>query len=392
VTETTSQVTLPVTGMTCANCVATIERNLRKLDGVQAATVNLASERASVEYDPARVDPQAIVQRIRRAGYDVAVGDATIVLRRLADPNDAARLERALGALSGVTQASVSLASSRARCYIPTTRQPGGVRRAVKSAGFEAVEAEGELEDVERRRAGNRAPAPAAAHRLVFTIPLFLLGMGRDLGIVPHDLGHAPWYDWLMFALATPVQFYVGGQYYVGAYKSLRNRAANMDVLIAMGSTAALLAPAPGVLPGHCTGPRQSSYVDRLEIPGGGPRTDEQAIKRRAPARQARVFATGMNGSRSTKSGGRSRHPRGKIGRWGGRRGRSSVDRRCDRQIVWWTKPGDEVVGATTNKPGMIKFEALRVGRAASPNRAWSRCPEAGADQAGRSCQRSRRP
>ena len=77
-TQATRQVTLPVTGMTCANCVATIERNLRKLEGVQAAAVNLASERASVEYDPKRVDQQAIIQRIQRAGYDVAVGEAAL--------------------------------------------------------------------------------------------------------------------------------------------------------------------------------------------------------------------------------------------------------------------------------------------------------------------------
>ena len=89
---------------------------------------------------------------------------------------------------------------------------------------------------------------------LSLTLPLFLMGMGRDLGLVPHDIGHAAWYDWVMFALATPVQFVVGAQYYVGAYKALRNRSANMDVLIAMGSSAAYfysLAILFGLIGGH---------------------------------------------------------------------------------------------------------------------------------------------
>ena len=83
--EATRQITLPITGMTCANCVATIERNLKRLDGVTQAAVNLASERATVEFDPARLDTQGILARVRRAGYDVALGDADWPLRRLAD-------------------------------------------------------------------------------------------------------------------------------------------------------------------------------------------------------------------------------------------------------------------------------------------------------------------
>ena len=119
--EQKRQITLPVTGMTCANCVSTIERNLRKLDGVSVATVNLASERASVEYDPDRLDEAGIVARIRRVGYDVAMADAELAIQRLADDNDARRLERALLGLPGVEHASVSLATETARVrYIPT--------------------------------------------------------------------------------------------------------------------------------------------------------------------------------------------------------------------------------------------------------------------------------
>jgi len=382
VSETTRQVTLPVTGMTCANCVATIERNLRKLDGVQTATVNLASERASVEYDPSQVDPAAMVQRIRRAGYDVAVGEAVIVLRRLADQSDASRLERALAVLPGVTQAGVSLASARAQVrYIPTLISQAEIRRAVKSAGFEAVEVEGDLEDVEQR-----AREQEIAHQrrlllvgLVLTIPLFLLGMGRDLGLVPHDLAHAPAYNWLMFALATPVQFYVGGQYYVGAYKALRNRSANMDVLIAMGTSAAYFYSLPalfGLLEGHLYFETAADIITfivlgkYLEARAKG-RTSE-AIKKliALQPRQARVVRDGRDveipvdevrvGDVVIVRPGEKIPVDGVVVE-----GRSSVDQSMltGESMPVEKKPGDEVVGATLNKLGRLKFEALRVGK-----------------------------
>ena len=89
----TKQVTLPITGMTCANCVATVERNLKKVGGVQQASVNLSSERASVEFDPALTGMEELIGRVRRAGYDVATGEADLIIQRLSDSNDALRLE-----------------------------------------------------------------------------------------------------------------------------------------------------------------------------------------------------------------------------------------------------------------------------------------------------------
>ena len=125
-------VTLPITGMTCANCVATIERNLKKLDGVQVANVNLASERASVEFDPARLAAPALVERIRRAGYDVALGEASLGLARLGDSIDAQRLERALAAREGIETVAVNLATESVRVrYIPTLISQEDIRQAV---------------------------------------------------------------------------------------------------------------------------------------------------------------------------------------------------------------------------------------------------------------------
>ena len=131
--------TLPVTGMTCANCVATVERNLNRLDGVQSAVVNLSSERATVAFDPLKLGLNDLIGRIERAGYGVASGEADLMIKRLADDNDARRLETALRKLEGVLEAQVSLATEKARIrYVPTIISQAELRRSIAAAGFEA--------------------------------------------------------------------------------------------------------------------------------------------------------------------------------------------------------------------------------------------------------------
>src|SRR5574340_591267 len=102
------QFTLPITGMTCANCVATGERNLKKLDGVNNAVVNLSSERATVDFDSGKLGLPEMMARVERACYGVATGEADLVIKRLADDNDARRLEKALLKLEGVLEAQVT--------------------------------------------------------------------------------------------------------------------------------------------------------------------------------------------------------------------------------------------------------------------------------------------
>ena len=252
----TKQLILPITGMTCANCVAAVERNIKKVDGVQVANVNLSSERATVEFDPSLSGLSDFLTRIERAGYGVATGEADLLIQRMSDDNDARRLEKDLAGLEGVITAVVSFTTERARVvYVPTVISQSELRRAVTSAGFDAVETGDEAEDVEAR--AREQEIAQQRHYLIvgliFTVPLFLFSMARDFGLLP-GWAHHSWVNWLMFALATPVQFYVGWQYYVGAYKSLRNRAANMDVLVAMGSSAAYFYSIPvmlGWIPGH---------------------------------------------------------------------------------------------------------------------------------------------
>ena len=214
----TKQLTLPITGMTCANCVATVERNLKKLDGVSTAVVNLSSERATVEFDPHKLALPEIIARVERAGYGVASGEADLLIKRLADDNDARRLEKALAKLEGVLEASVSLATERARVrYIPTLVSQAEIRQAVAKAGFEAVETGRRGRGC--RSAGaparDRRAAPPADHRPDLHRPALPAldgqGPGPAAGLLLHQplsMGGMPeaqpWFNWLHAGAGHP--------------------------------------------------------------------------------------------------------------------------------------------------------------------------------------------
>lgn len=389
----TKQLTLPITGMTCANCVATVERNLKKLDGVENAVVNLSSERAMVEFDAGKLKLPDFVARVNRAGYGVATGEADLVIKRLSDDNDARRLENALLKLEGVMEAQVNFTTEKARIkYVPTIVTQAELRRAVASAGFEAVELGGDMEDAE---------AQAREHEineqrrllvvgLVFTVPLFLFAMARDFNLLPavfynmstmEGMSAAPaaWTNWLMLALAAPVQFYVGWQYYVGAFKALRNKSANMDVLIAMGSSAAFFYSLPitfGWLTGHVYFETAAVIITLiklgkfLEARAKG-RTSE-AIKKLMGlrAKTARIIRDGVEaevpvddvrvGDIVLVKPGEKIPVDGVVVE-----GRSAIDESMltGESLPVEKKPGDPVIGATLNKLGMLKFEATKVGK-----------------------------
>lgn len=378
----TKQVTLPITGMTCANCVATIERNLNKMDGVDTAAVNLSSERATVEFDPSKLQLVDIISRVQRAGYDIARGEADLLIRRLSDDNDARRLEKVLSKLEGVLSVQVSLATERSRIvYVPTVISQLEIRRAITSAGFEAVETEGHVEDAEAvaRQEEIDHQRKLLFIGLIFTIPLLVLAMGGDLGLFPMEFSQATWVKWLMFGLAAPVQFYVGWQYYVGAYKALRNGSANMDVLIAMGSSTAFLYSIPvmlGLIPGQVYFETSATIITLirlgkfLEARAKG-RTGE-AIKKlmELRAKTARVQRDGVEmdipvddvrvGDIVIVRPGEKIPVDGVV-----IEGRSAVDEAMltGESLPVEKGPGDTMIGATLNKLGLIRFEATRVGK-----------------------------
>ena len=386
------QLTLPITGMTCANCVATVERNLKKMDGVKSAVVNLSSERASVEFDSAKLALTDVIDRVNRAGYGVATGEANLVIKRLSDDNDARRLEKALAKLEGVLEAQVTFTSEKARVkYVPTIITQAELRRAVAASGFEALELGGEAEDAEANARENEINEQRRLLMigLIFTVPLFLLSMGKDFNLLPafvystnvmEGMREAqPWFGWLMLALALPVQFYVGWQYYVGAFKALRNRSANMDVLIVMGSSAAFFYSLPitfGWLMGHVYYETAAVIITLiklgkfLEARAKG-RTSE-AIKKLMGlrAKTARVVRDGLElevtaddvrvGDIVLVRPGETIPVDGVV-----MEGRSSIDESMltGESLPVEKKPGDPLIGATLNKLGMLKFEATKVGK-----------------------------
>ena len=240
---TVKQVTLPVTGMTCANCAIAIERNLKKLDGVDLAQVNLASERVTVDYNPEVLKMTGIINKVKDIGYGVATASVDLPITGMTCANCSAAVERTLKRVDGVVSANVNLASERASVeYVPGLVNRGDLVKAVEGAGYGVIDvgAEEEVEDVERAARQAEIADQTRKFRIgvAFTLPLFLLSMARDLGLLGM-WAHDPWVNWLFLALATPVQFYVGWDFYVGGYKSLRNGSANMDVLVALGSSAA---------------------------------------------------------------------------------------------------------------------------------------------------------
>ena len=377
----TKQVTLPITGMTCANCVATVERNLMKLDGITNAVVNLSSERASVEFDPQKIALEDMVSRVEKAGYGIAFGEADLMIKRLADDNDARRLEKAISKLDGVIESTVTLANEKAKIkYVPTIINQSDLRKVIKLAGFEAVELGGEAEDAEAkaREVEINQQRKLLLTGLAFTLPLFIFSMARDFDLLPM-WAHDSWANYLLWALATPVQFYVGWQYYVGAYKSLRNGAANMDVLIAMGSSVAYFYSVLtlfGFFPGHLYFETSATIITLIRV---GKYLEARAKGRTSDAIK-KLMGLRARTARIEREGHEMEVPVDDVSigdfvlvRPGEKipvdgvvvEGRSSVDESMltGESLPVEKGPGDNVVGATLNKLGLLKFEATKVGK-----------------------------
>jgi Cu+-exporting ATPase len=237
-------VNIPVTGMTCANCAFNIERAVKKVPGVKEAHVNFATEKASISFDPDQVQMQNLVEKIKHAGYGVAKTAIEIPVTGMTCANCAMTIERTLKKkVPGVTDASVNFASERASVeYIPTLTSLDEIIAAIENAGYGAIRPDDTLEGEDAEAAARKEEIKDQTRKflvgLSFTIPLFILSMGRDFGVFG-AWSRASWMNWLFLALATPVQFYTGWDYYAGGWKSLKNKSANMDVLVAMGSSVA---------------------------------------------------------------------------------------------------------------------------------------------------------
>jgi Cu+-exporting ATPase len=374
-------ITLPITGMTCANCSATIERNLKKLPGVMGATVNLATEKASVSYDPQAIGEPRIRERIAELGYGVATARVEIPISGMTCANCAATIERNLKKVPGVVNVNVNLATERAAIeFIPTLAGYADFKQKIEAAGYGVIEGGrgAATEDVEAQA---RAAEIARQRRLLWTgvaltTPIFLLSMGMMLGLLPE----AMWIGWLLFALATPVQFYVGWQYYTGGYKALRNGSANMDVLIAMGSSAAyfysvavlLLAPRLGTVTFFETSALIITLIrvgKYLEAVAKGRTSSAIKALMGLRATTARVVRDGVDLDVPIES---VRVGETVIVRPGEKipvdgivlDGKSTVDESMltGESLPVAKKAGDPLIGATLNATGLLRMQATKVG------------------------------
>jgi Cu+-exporting ATPase len=237
IAPSSQHIELPIVGMTCAACSARLEKNLNKLPGVKAA-VNLASEKAHIEFDPALASPAELVKAIQKTGFSVPDQELALELEGMTCAACAARIEKVLNKIDGVS-ATVNFATEKARIRIaPGAATLETLIAAVAKAGYGAHESIGTRREEEKQR---RAAAYRKELRIfwiaaVLTLPLIAqmgpMLFGQHVELLPR---------WLQWLLATPVQFWAGKRFYVGAWHALRGGGANMDVLVALGTSMAYL-------------------------------------------------------------------------------------------------------------------------------------------------------
>jgi len=371
---------LHITGMTCTTCARTIGKGLSETHGVQRANVNFASEQASVEYDPTKVNLAKIKDTISQLGYGVATRKSIFPVSGMTCASCVARVESALSAVPGVISVSVNLASEKATVEYGEDVWVADLQKAVHEAGYELGPEAETLEDV--TTASQRDLRTVRNH---FTVALALGLSIMILGFIP-ALMMQPYMPYLLWVLATPVQFWAGWRFYRGAWGALRHKTTDMNTLIAVGTSAAYFYSVVAVLfPSIFTaaGIEPHLYFDTsaliialillgryLETRARG--QTSEAIKRLIGLnpKTAVVIRDGEEKEIPVEEVQVSDiivvHPGERIPVDGiVRQGYSSVDESMitGESIPVDKKVGDEVIGATINKTGSFQFEATRVGK-----------------------------
>lgn len=236
----TERIDLPVVGMSCASCASTIQSGLSSLKGVEKANVNFATSKASVFYQSQLIKPEDLIKSVKKSGYDVRTASTEIPIQGMSCASCVQAIEKALLQKRGITQATVNLATEKAKIeYIPSEIRLKEITKTIEQAGYKVLEIppEKELEDMEgilRRREYKLL-------RTKFSVGL-ILGAVIFLGSMRH------WFPWvpsilnnffILWAIASPVQFWIGWQFYRGAWGAFKHRNADMNTLIAVGTSAA---------------------------------------------------------------------------------------------------------------------------------------------------------
>lgn len=232
---------LQISGMTCAACANRIEKGLKKVEGVHEANVNFALEKTKIMYDPTKTNPQQFKEKVESLGYGIVSDKAEFTVSGMTCAACANRVEKRLNKLDGVNKATVNFALESATVdFNPNEVNVNEMKSAITKLGYKL-----EVKPDDQDASTDHRLQEIERQKKKFIIS-FILSFPLLWAMVSHfsftsfiylpDMLMNPW---VQLALATPVQFIIGGQFYVGAYKALRNKSANMDVLVALGTSAA---------------------------------------------------------------------------------------------------------------------------------------------------------
>lgn len=374
-------VSLKISGMSCAACARRIEKGLGKLEGVDNAVVNFAAEKAAVTYDSAQISLRDVVKKVEQLGFQIVADKAEFKISGMSCAACAARIEKALKKMPGIYSISVNLAAEKGTIeYNAGEVTINQVKEKVAKLGFEAHNI-ADANEVDREKKVRQDEIRGQRFRLTLSVLLSFPLLGA---MVLHSFGiMGAVSDFLMnpyvqLVLATPVQFVAGWPFYRGAYAALRNGSANMDVLVAMGTSAAYFFSLANMVTGDPHLYFETSAIlitliilgKLLEATAKG-RTSE-AIKALMglQAKTARIIRDGqemdvpievvLEGDIIVVRPGEKVPVDGII-----IEGNSTLDESMltGESIPVDKKAGDEVVGATINKFGAFKFQATKVGK-----------------------------
>ncbi|GAB4535112.1 MAG: heavy metal translocating P-type ATPase [Anaerolineales bacterium] len=377
-TQISHELTLPVQGMTCASCAAHIEKALSQVPGIAQASVNLATERATVHFANGGVPVNALVEAVRSAGYDVPAENTTLPIGGMTCASCAAHVEKGLNEVPGVLQASVNLATERATVkFIPGLVSLNDLKKAVADTGYQVLELETE-EGAEEINQEERKMAEARFRMLVawgFTIPITLWMFAEMFGGIMWP--NPTVYNLGMIVLALPVLFWVGWPTYRGAWAAVSHRHANMDTLIALGTGVSLLTGPASFFAPIANYAGVSAMIMAFHLTG---RYVEESAKGRASQAIRKLLELGAKTARILQNGQEVEVPIEAVQtgdvmivRPGEKiptdgiilEGESAVDESMatGESMPVNKHPGDEVIGATVNQVGLLKVQATRVGK-----------------------------
>jgi Cu+-exporting ATPase len=378
--STSKIITIPVTGLTCINCASAIGLNVKKLKGVTEANVEFATERLTVCFDASLLSEKEIVATVNRIGYGIATGKLDLPVTGLGDNTDALTLEKILNKHNGVLNSSVSFGNGRLSLeYIPGMTSISELAEVIRKAGYEIIQSNDseEIEDIEAMVQASEMgrQKKLLIIGLIFTIPLIIYSMMRDFRLVGFE------YDqFVMLFVATIVQFVVGWQFYLGAFKSLRYGSANMDVLIVMGSSIAYfssLLVTIGVISNPNVYFETGAAIITLirlgkYLEAGAKGKTSEALKALAGLRPKTATVV-RNGVEIELAVGQVIIGETIIVRPGEKvpvdgiicEGHSTFEEAMltGESMPVSKGPGDEVIGSSINREGMIRFEATKVGK-----------------------------